>query len=124
MSQCAFAGKTAEVIHRICWQTSAKRKLCNLCGVALFLIDECGRVLEDDFGYIEDNELTHLSGALNPGRSYDHVKVDFTARTMTDTVYVIFSDTFLSLYPIEFRLEKDDLAEIADNTVRYCIQVE
>ena len=93
-------------------------------GYNLFLIDECGRVLEDDSGYIEDNELTYLSGALDPGRSYDHVKVDFTARTMTDTVYVIFSDTFLSLYPIEFRLEKDDLAEIADNTVRYCIQVE
>ena len=37
MSQCAFAGKTAEVIHGICWQTSAKRKLCNLCGVALIL---------------------------------------------------------------------------------------
>lgn len=93
-------------------------------GYNLFLIDECGRVLEDDFGYIEDNELTRLSGALDPGRSYDHVKVDFVAKTMTDTVYVVFSDTFLSLYPIEFRLEKDDLTEIADNTVRYCIQVE
>lgn len=93
-------------------------------GYNLFLIDECGRVLEDDFGYIEDNELTRLSGALDPGRSYDHVKVDFVAKTMTDTVYVVFSDTFLSLYPFEFRLDKDELAEIADNTIRYCIQVE
>ena len=96
-------------------------------GYNLFLLDERGRVIEDSFGYIEDGEYTRLSGSLDPGCAYDHVKVNFSTNYKTNTVYLIFSDTLLalgSLVPNDFLLNKDDLSEIAENTVRYQIKVE